>query len=107
MMVRGLYVLDIPLDGGNAFSHKTTKFISSTIILLGIALNGRVLLIALALSFITQICRSISGTCSLVVVVLSVTSRMSSRMQSNSLSISAVFIVNPRLEYISNTFLVS
>jgi hypothetical protein len=102
--VRGLYVLDIPLDGGNAFSHKTTKFINSAIILLGILLNGRVLLIALALSFITRICRFISGTCSLVAVVLSVTPRMSSRIRSNYLSISAVFIVKPRLEYISNTF---
>jgi glycerol uptake facilitator-like aquaporin len=105
MIVHGMYVLDTPLDGGTSFSHRTAKLISSTIILLGIFLNDRVLLIALALYFITQICLSISGTCSLFAVVLSMTPRMSSLRHSNYLSISAVFMLKPRVEYISNTFL--
>jgi hypothetical protein len=104
MLVRGLYVCEIPLAGGEAFNQSTTKLMSSTIIRLGTLVNDSVLQMARALSLITRICRSISGTCSLAAVVLSVMPRRLSRRHSNSLSISAVCMVNPRCVYISKTF---
>jgi uncharacterized membrane protein len=83
-MVRGLYVVDIPLEGGNAFNHSNTNLIILIIILFGIFLNG------LALSFIALFCRSMIGTCSLAAVVFSITRVMPSQRHSHSRSMNAV-----------------
>jgi hypothetical protein len=66
------YNLRLSLNSGKAFSHRTTKWISSIIIRLGRFLKGSVLRMALARSLITRICLSISGACSLTAVVFKI-----------------------------------
>jgi hypothetical protein len=73
MIVLGLNVFDTPLEGGKALIQRMTWASNSIIIRPGILLKGRVLRRALACSLMNLICLSISGTCSLVAVVLRLT----------------------------------
>jgi hypothetical protein len=89
-----------------ALIHRTMFASILIIILPGMCLNGRVLRRALARSFMSLICRSISGTCSLASVVLRLTPwlRSSRRRYSNSRSIKAVLGVKPRALYREKIF---
>jgi hypothetical protein len=101
IIVLGLNVFETPLDGGKALNHRTTFASILIIILPGMFLNRRVLRRDLAHSFMSLICRSISGTCSLVAVVLRLTPWLGSsrRRHSNSRSSNAVLRVKPRALY--------
>jgi hypothetical protein len=90
---------------GGAFSHNTMYCIISTITRDGSLLNGRVLLISLMRSLITLIWRSLSGTCSLVAVVLRFSSGILSLRHSDYLSMRAVSILNQHRWYMRNIYL--
>ena len=69
MMVRGLYVHDMPLFGGKSLIIITTYFPSSIVMQLVMRLYGIPPCTAHILFFTTCIYLSISGTCSLAAVV--------------------------------------
>ena len=95
MIVCGLYVSDAPLLTGKVLSHMTTNFVSLFMIILSKRLNVSLPRMERDLSLITLICLSISGTCSLVTVELTLTSGKSRTSQSKSLSISKILILKP------------
>ena len=63
--------VETPTFGGNALIHSAQFIKTETSSTLGMCLNGSVWKHALALYLMIQICRSISGTCSLNELVLS------------------------------------
>ena len=103
MILRGIYPLltgkelshTTLLLNGKVLSHMTTYFSSLVIIRSGMHLNGILMSIDCALSFITQICLSISGTCLLVSVGLIFNPEKSGIRRSNFQSISTVLILKP------------
>jgi len=92
-------VEDIPLLTGNAFSHKTQKYMNSIFIRRGMCSKGRVVISPLARSLIVLIPRSASLTCSLAAVVLHSSLGTRSLICSNSPSIRIVPTVNPACAY--------
>ena len=95
IIVRGIYVVDTPIFNGKVLIHMTTNFTSSIIIFFGRVWKGVLILIENAISLMTLVCISISGTCSLVALRLIMIYEKSGMEKFNSLSISAVLILKP------------
>ena len=90
---------DIPLLTGNAFSHKTQKYMNFIFIHRGMCSKGRVVISPLAHSLIVLIPCSASLTCSLAVVVLHSSLGTRSLIFSNSPSIRIVLTQKPARAY--------
>ena len=95
----GLKTVDIPALSGIALSQNTEKWTWLIVIMFGSLLNGRVLIVALHLSFITLILCLISATCSDAAVVLMVTCGISGITLLNFMSIIIVWTLKPAQEY--------